>query len=206
MPSNLSGIISVDQLRDEIGDPTTNTQFAGHITDSMLQGIIDNHVDWLEKQAYQRLQEGKAKPVKRTEDVAITLSQNAPFPELATGTLGSNHFPYATEAIVKSPSTYNGEPLDYDPRLITKAKKIFYDAFMFDIENRDVLVYPKDVEEITVMVPRLEDAIEEIMGDIFSEVNNNIINRARQMQQARTQEFAEPAYAGGGGGLMTEED
>lgn len=207
MSRNLDGIITVDQLREEIGDPTTSPQFAGHITDSMLQGVIDNHVDWLEQQTYQRIQEGSAKPIKRTDPVEVSVSQNSRIPELASGNLHPNYFPYATEGRVRQPGSYEGKPLDYRPRLSSEARKIWYDeAFMFDIEDRNVLVYPKDVEEITIFLPTVNHAVQEVMSDMMADVNNNIINRARKMVQARTEEFAEPAYAGGSGAVFSNDD
>lgn len=197
--SNYPEIIGVDQLRDEIGDPTTNTQFAGYVSDVMLQNIIDRHIDWLESQAHQRVQEGQAKPVKRVDPVTISLSEQSTMPGVATGPLSADRFPYATEGIITSPSEYEGESLDYKPNLIREAKKVFYDAFFFDIEDDTVIAYPNDVTEVTLFCPPKDKAVREIMADMFAEVNQNIIQRARQMMQAREEEFAEPAFAGGEG-------
>lgn len=203
--SRYEGIIGVDQLRQEIGDPTTNTQFAGYVTDDMLENIIDRHEEWLEDQSLQRINKGQESPVFQTYPHTVSLSKNNRFPGLAHGTLDSHYFPYSTEALITSPSNYEGEPLDYDPTLIDNKKKIFYDGFFFDVKNRDVLVYPEDITEATVFVPLWDEAVGEIMGDMISEVNNNIINRARQMLEAREREFAEPAYAGGGPSPIPED-
>jgi hypothetical protein len=205
MSKSLPEIIDVDQLREEVGDPTTNSQFGSYVSDSMLQGIIDRHVDWLESQTHQRLKEGAAKPIKRVNPVSVDLAEENAFPGLASGTLDPDYFPYATEGIITSPSTYSGEALDYKRNLIRESKKVFYDAYFFDIENNTVLVTPKDVTKVTLFCPTRNMAIREVMADVISDVNANIIQRTRQMIQAREQEFAEPAYAGGEGVVFEEE-
>lgn len=206
--SDYSQIISVNQLREEIGDPTTNTQFAGYVSDDMLRGIIDRHVDWMESQALQRLEEGTRKPVKQTDPVEVSLENRTELPGIAVGNLGENYFPYATEGVVQSPSDHQGKSLDWQPNLIREAQKIFHNgAYLFDIEDDDVLVYPETIERVTVFAPSRTKAVEEIMADMVSEINNNIINKARTMMEAREAEFAEPAFAGGSGAadLIQEE-
>lgn len=195
-------IITVDQLREEIGDPTTSTQFASHISDSTLQAIIDRHIDWMESQSLQRIEEGTRKPVERTEPVEISVSTNSTNPGLTVGQIGSSYFPYATEGVIRDPMDYRGDALDWQPNLFRESQKIFFNgARMFDIENRNVLVYPSDVDAITLYLSTKENAIREIMADQIAKVNDRIIERARMALQARTQEFAEPAYAGGSGEL-----
>lgn len=193
-------IITVDQLREEIGDPTTNSQFASYVTDDMLRGIIDRHVSWLENQALQRLKEGTQKPISQTDAVEIDLKGQSHLPGVASGTLRDFYFPYATEGVVQSPSEHAGNSLDWNPNLYQKTQKIFYNgAYFFDIEDRDVIVYPSDVDKITLHCPPTEHAVQEIMADMVTDVNANIIERATQMIQAREAEFAEPAFAGGSG-------
>ena len=194
----LPEIISVEDLRQEIGDPTENPQFASYISDETLQHIIDRHVDWLESQAFQRLKENRAKPVKQTEQVTLECTQDSSVPGLTVAQLDDGYFPYGREGVVVGPAEHAGQTLEYTFNLFQRVKKSFHEFYGFDIENNVVLVSPAEVTDVTLYLPKRIYAVREIMADTISDVNANIIERARQAQQAREREFAEPAYAGGG--------
>lgn len=185
----IEGVITVQELREEVGDPTTDVRFAGNVTDEMLKGIIDRHTAQLERLALQRLEEGRRKPVKDLTPVQVDVSTDTAFPGLGKGRINGNYFPYATKCIVQTPSEHQGRSLQFDGDIMNTVGKSPFTKYRFSIEDQELIISPSDVTKVTVMLAKNEDAIAEMTADVLDETNKSIIESARFMIEARAAEF-----------------
>jgi hypothetical protein len=179
-----SNLITAGQLRDEIGGPTWDTTAVGHMTDDMLQSIIDRYSAMLEAELVGRLSRGELsfRGVSSKEKTILT-AVASPNTNLATARLGFEYFPWFQDVVDQ-----DGLPLDYDPDINQTLYNSPFPRYRWSILGRDVMVSPSTTTSIQANVVDRARGISELGADLVAEANDRIIAAAKAMLAARIAE------------------
>lgn len=176
-------MISVDQLRSEIGSPTADVREAAAVTDGELQNLIDRKTKILDRITKQRMEKRVLQntPPSAThvfEEEQISLSPNG---DVAQGSITTNHYP-----LTYAPATDGSGWFSYDSNLETESIG-FFDRRRFKFIGKDVIVIPPDTSSITLRLPEKDKAQKTVAADVIEKVNRKIKEEATQMVQQKAQ-------------------
>lgn len=187
--TKITGLFTVQQLRWEIGDPTKDPTEAGWVSDEMLQGIIDRHVDAAVREATLGLQASSplfSLAIDGKE--LIVAGVEVPFtPGVVKITVPDGYF--------QVPSTLHAAesslPYSYDVNILTT---VYTDPFpanrkRFGMLEGTLVATGTDAELFVGTFHDIEDALVSILGtEAATKINNRILNDARMMLAWRIKE------------------
>jgi len=177
------GVISVTQLRSEIGGATSDTRDAGGITDTELRNIIDRHEELVETAVVARLASGGHNltgSLVTDEAVAVTTDDGNPL--VSSAEIPSEYFPWVFKATDAS-----GNDISYDPDIFETASNnggIFIKR-RFCVFGDRIYVLPVGSATIKVIVGDYDEIVSSVAPDIVESATQTIISEARQMLQAK---------------------
>lgn len=180
---NFEGIITVDQLRSEIGSPTADVRDPVAVTDEELHNIITRNEKILDQTILARLEKRALESVpasdqKAHEKAQISLTDEGTHAE---GKVESRFYP-----VTFYQATSNNQFYEYDPNLQAESTG-FFDRRRFRFSGRRILVIPSDTDPITMRLP-VKVKVRRRMGDLVAKANNKIIQRAVKMVEAKRSE------------------
>lgn len=177
-------IITVSDLRERIGGPTTNPNSASYVTDAMLQNIIDR-----KREAVEEIVERKMEALSEEEiltmdvkfdpvDVSVTAGGY-----VATGNIPSDNLPVPYQVFVSG----TGRHLDFDPDI--KATADIYNGvltkYRFRIMGSRLEVLPNTSETIKVLLPTKDEVRHILLAPLIDAMNQEIVVEGRQMIRDR---------------------
>lgn len=165
-------IITVDQLRKEIGDPTRGKRFADNVQDAYLQEIIDFHTNNAVESARALLSSSDLSGSTLFQPVSISLTGT----DVKKGAIPPTYFPFAIKAIGGS-----GKPLD----AVRGLEHVVYSSpvtvYGFDIHGANVFVSPSTETTVTLYLANEDALIKEYAAAVVDNARKAIIKEASDM-------------------------
>lgn len=191
-------IITLQELRDQIGKPTEDGSEYGNIQDDELTSIIDRWTNVFDQTIDQRIREHVQKGIplldeSMMDEVEIPLSAfaNSNLDVLKKGTIDAAYYPYTT-----LPGFDDDYFYAYDKNIELTSSTSWVERRRFGFRDSQIIVIPNDATEITVFLPRLSDVKDVLGADLYDDINNSIIREAerfmdRTIKEGARQEFDE---------------
>jgi hypothetical protein len=188
-------LITVSDLRDRIGGPTTNPNSATYVTDAMLTEVIELKRDVAEEIVERQMERLSDEDILQMDvkfdAVTIAVSSGS---NVASGTIPTANLPVIFKAHLS-----DGTQLDFDDDIHATAniyagtdttRKRYF------IAGDDLLVLPNNGDNVVVYVPTKDEVRQILVSSIIDQVNSEVVEQARQMLRDRvavTQGFREEA-------------
>jgi hypothetical protein len=182
--TNIEGIISVEQLRSEIGSPTSDVRDVAAVSDDELKGLIQRFTKNLHQSILSRLEKKAIESVphgnhKTHEKVTIHLESK--------GAYASNNIPdpFYPITFFEAYDPDKGKWFEYDPNMQAESTG-FFERRRFRFSGENVMVIPSDTDRLELQLPK-KNAVHNQMGDLIGQTNSQIIKAASRMVELKTQ-------------------
>lgn len=179
MPTSTK-IITLTQLRAQIGRVTDDPRFSEGIEDSVLQGIIDRHVDEFDSRAEEMLftdQVPREALRHLSEPVEIELTTDT---MVARGDMPAGYIRWSYGAFDS-----NAKMLGYEDGLLVYAEVSPFATSRYRISGAHVEVLPKDLDSVQLYLVTTDAARDALlsgsysgMGTSAADINRKIIAEA----------------------------
>lgn len=179
-------VISVTQLRAEIGGATEDLRDVGGMSDVHLRNIIDRHSELVETGVLSRLVNGEAPPLGTLVQLAsLTVAESANNPLVAEGKIPPQYFPWVFRMIDSSGNTF-----DYDRDLFLTASMNGgkFVKRRYTIHGDKVYCMPDAAATHKITVGMYDEVVESVAPDLVEQARQLIIAEAKQMLASRVAE------------------
>jgi hypothetical protein len=180
--ATVPGIITVDALRSQVGNPTADAREPSAVTDEEFGEIIQRIEKTVERRVMNRLEKRVLQdtPVSAShvfEEQEVSLS---PADVFASGQIDGTYYPLTYQ----NATTPDGKVFTFDPNLEAQTAG-YFDRQRFKFVGDRVLVMPKDTDKITLRLPNKTETNKTVGADVIDNANQQIKQEARQMVEAK---------------------
>lgn len=182
--STREGIISLDQLRSEIGSPTADPREAAAVLDEELQSIIDRGKTEMKNRVKARLEE---RVMKNTAPSASRIMERVGVPLKTGGRFAEGSVPPSYYPMSFGTATSEDEKLYSFESSLDVESNGFFDRRRFKFVGNGVIVIPSDTEKLYMRLPNKTETNKSVGAEVISAVNQKIIQQATQMVQKKAQ-------------------
>lgn len=183
------GIITTEEVWNEIGWPVDNPHAESHTTLESIRATRDRILRGYNDQALAAIQQSEdfERYSRITEQQTVSISQGSgAYSNVGVGEVPGGYLPFFFSEVVADDNT----PLAATDDVHKKAHTSLSDwqDYFYELAGRDIHVLPKDIDSIEVLMAPQDEAIEMTLGEIVPEINQQIIEAARQALELRTTE------------------
>jgi len=189
MPIAPEGIIRLDELRREIGDPTKDSTAPGWIGDNMLQDIIDRNVVALFGLINQRLiqMEQSGVPLVNSlelEKIDIDVDPSDEVVNLSEGVIDEDIYPWAFRVT----DGESGKSYFRDDHIELAEASSYFSKRRYTTRGNILYVTPADSLTLKMWGAKIDDIVSTVGAEFLSAVNDRIKAESFAMLNARISE------------------
>lgn len=186
MPIDFTDIlIDVTDLRQRVGGPSANPSSDSYVSDTHLQNVIDLVRDEGEEIVERKMETLSNEQILAMDsvfsEVSITVTAGS---VVATGDIPADNLPVVMKAYIN-----DGTHLENDNDIHTTGNIYTIDCgiikYRYDIIGDKVLVLPNNTGTVIMHLPTKDEVRQILVADIISQMNNEIVDKARQMIRDR---------------------
>lgn len=183
------GIIKLDELRREIGDPTKDSTAPGWIGDNMLRDIIERNVIALFGLINQRLIEMERTGIPLVNSlelkrITVTVEPSSTLLNLSEGTIDEDVYPWAFRVT----DGENGESFSRDDHIELAEATSYFAKRRYTTRGTTIYVTPPDSLTLTIWAGTINDIVATIGAEYLAPTNDRIKAESFAMLQARIAE------------------
>ena len=183
------GLFTAEEVWNEIGWPTDTPQAQSYTPIPAIEATIQRVLRGYEDQAIAEIEQSSNRErfARVSEEQSLSVSAGSgPTGALGVATVPNDSLPYFFGKIVAE----DGTPLapTSDINQVAETAVSDWTDYRYERAGRDVLVLPKDLASIAVWLVPQADAIETVLDGIVPQINQEILEAARQALELRTQE------------------
>lgn len=189
MPIAPEGIIKVDELRREIGDPTKDSTAPGWMGDNMLQDIIDRNVIALFGLINQRLiqMEQSGVPMVNSlelEKVSVDVAPSDEILNLSQGTIEEDIYPWAFRVT----DGESGRSYFRDDHIELAEATSYFAKKRYTTRGSILYITPPDSITLTMWAAKIDDIVSTVGAEFLTGINDRIKAESLAALQARVVE------------------
>lgn len=182
----MKSLITVEELREEIGAPTRDSAEAGYVADKHLGPIIERAEEAIDDMVAQRLAQYAAEsrqPIddSKFETVQVNLDRVR---GMAEGEIPETYYPFTFHPATSE----QGRVFEYDRNAESINQSTLFEKRRFRIKGDKVRATPETTSVLYLTVAPKDVLRAAVAADIIPDLNQQIIQQARQMLQARIEE------------------
>lgn len=179
-------VISVTQLRAEIGGATEDLRDVGGMSDVHLRNIIDRHSELVETGVLARLKQGEIPPLGTLVTMAtLTVAASASNPLVAEGKIPPQYFPWIFRMVDSSGNSFEYEG---DIFLLASNNGGKFTKRRFGIHGDKVYVLPPTGASHKITVGGYSEVLYSMAPDLVEQARQMIIAEAKEMLRTRVAE------------------